>query len=169
MEFNIEREMLDITEMSEPNPSWHYICLGCGADISIFNMPRGKFVKWKYSSDDYEVVKFPGLSYHCKICWARVPSDEVSKSVRPSIVRQYMPGLVKWSLELELLDSVDNGEYSLIFEPAGWGRLVGQAFFELREVTDVVGDYVVYCYHVYGAGELKRLHGWQLGLSVTIK
>jgi len=161
MEFKLEREQIDVTSMFEGNPDWHFTCPGCGSDISILRKPRPKFVKWIYYTDDYETVKVAKCSYHCKVCWTRVSDEEVSKATRPSTSRTYMAGLLSWSLEIELLARIDEGEYSLTFEIEDIGRLAGKGQLQLV-AHDLIGDTIVFTYKSLGVGELKRLHGWKV-------
>lgn len=106
MEVKVDRQMIDVSGWTETNPSWQYVCTGCGNVMTIYNNPRGKFVSWIYYEDG---EKSAHLSWHCKKCWARVPDGEVANRQRPSTARKFLPGLTTVTGSFDSLEAEQKG------------------------------------------------------------
>lgn len=93
--FEIDRELVDVTSFQEDDPGWNYVC-ECGNVISNDNLPRAKFIKYEYFRDgDY----CPVYSHHCRNCWRRVPDEEMRKSMRASTHKEYAVGRVRYLID----------------------------------------------------------------------
>jgi len=81
-----EREMLDVTSMTEENPDFSFTC-GCGNSVNWNNQPKYRLHHLEYFDGDEIEIDKP----YCPKCNQFLPIEAELKMTRASTTRTYIP------------------------------------------------------------------------------